>query len=255
MEVRKFYFGVYFQLTLFLKYAASYIMKVLEVLLRMYPDESGRLLRDDGVLQIMITGCAKSYFSAGDYECDQVIIYYLTTLARVLITDPTLLDPIFHSLNVESCPLFGYNELMEMYLQKFDSVSSLLWKKVWVVLFIILLPPTKSSFCDHVVTSLDQIINSCVDFLFDEQHKGRQAFLLQVSTEDQDDEVTDIGKRSAQQYLKSEINNDIIFALNLKNEIRTRLNSFALAVGQHDYHEIVSGCEPVIFKQLLELIQ
>ena len=234
---------------------ASYVMLVLESLLRKCPTEGMNLLLESGVIHTLLVGCTKNYHRAEDSEEDQIIIYYLTVLARALSSSPQIFDSLFPvNCDMKSMTVFLHSSnLLDLFWQKYDHVNHLLWKKIWIVFFFVQLPPTNSCFSEFVIHNLDGVINNSVDYLLEERHRG-ESFLLDRNFEDQSDIAPEVGTERYRELVLTGIRNDPIFGLNLPAFIKLKLEKLRQVVGEQTYGEILSSVEPVLLQQLNGLI-
>jgi hypothetical protein len=70
----------------------AHVTLVTEALLKRFPVEGGLLLLQCGVLKRYVNACSLSWSESKDSEPDRVIVSYLTTMARVFLGAPVLLD-------------------------------------------------------------------------------------------------------------------------------------------------------------------
>jgi len=98
----------------------SFIMIVLEALLRSYPSEGGQLLAQAGLLKTMLEACAATHAEVDGNDPDRVITLYLTTLARCLLASPNILDAHFPVFEAKSNTLFGPHELIHLFWKLFN---------------------------------------------------------------------------------------------------------------------------------------
>lgn len=231
---------------------ASYAMLVFEALLRKFPAEGGHLLMHGGIVKTLLVECAKNYHKCQDFEEDQIVIYYLTSLARMLIAMPSLFDSFFPVI-ISGTNLFGPQDLIELYFQKFDHVNQLLWKKIWSTLLLTLMPPTGGIYSQQILKGMDQIVNICVDYIHDETFRGSDS-LIAHNIDDQADVASEIGRESYEAALIKELRCDRICISDIKAVVKLKMEACATALGREAYEECVSSVEPVLLKQLQDLV-
>ena len=234
---------------------ASYIMLVLEALLRQCPSEGGQMLFECGIINTMLINCAKNHHNADDCEEDMIIIYYLSAFARILLSTPQSFDslfPICCKTNKTTISFLATN-LIELYWQKYDHVNQMLWKKSWIVLFFVLLPPTNSCFDETIIKNFDGLVNNAVDYLLEEQHRGENS-LLSLNFDDQSDVAPEVGNACYKNLLFHQMEKDSIINLNLSIFIKAKMEEFHNRVGDQVYNDVLSSVEPILLKQLHSVI-
>ena len=138
---------------------ASYVMLVLEALMRAFPAEGGHLLLQAGVLKTMLTSCAAFYNEEQGSEPERVVSLYLVVFARALLVSPRLMDGLLAV--VADTKAFGPNELILLYFRLFNyelpcGGFNALRRKLWVLMSLSLLPPTESPFGEILAGNLDK---------------------------------------------------------------------------------------------------
>ena len=235
---------------------ASYIMLVFEALLQKCPTEGGYILSHGGITQRILINCAKNFFSLRECEEDQIIIYYLTTCARMLIASPELIDqyfPLQYDMN-NSNKIFRQNDLISLYFKKIDSVSQILWKKVWVMLFISLLPPTASSLSQILVQNMDQVLNLSIDYVYDEQHHAEKPFEPAQNASDQYDIAPEVKSEHYELKLRENMKQDDIYKVSFRNLLKMKMESFSVFNNGIMYKQAIESVEPLFLRQLEDIL-
>ena len=80
---------------------AVYVNLIFKCLLGAFPSQVVPLFIHGGISTTMICSCAANYHEENDYEPDQVIVIYLSVLARLVLHSPNILDTIL----LTSCKL------------------------------------------------------------------------------------------------------------------------------------------------------
>jgi hypothetical protein len=222
----------------------AYIFLVVEALLRSFPVEGGLLLRDCGVLNTLIYSCALSYFEDDKCEPDRVIVLYLTALARVFLSAPSILQSLFPA-NLQSGASFGEEEWISLYLLKFqvagNGAHGLLFQKLWAILLLSVYP----SPC--TVKKSNQIFDKLLYVLKNLNPSGSNVLSYEVVYDDEEDKDTlNIGAdvyEIAMQEQRSKVNianfmpssfcisntiahlQDIAITLSLREAVSTKLDA------------------------------
>jgi hypothetical protein len=164
---------------------AAHVFLVLEALLRSFPVEGGLLLRDCGVLNILMTSCAKSYFEVEQCEPDRVVVLYLTTLARIFLSAPSTLRSLF-PVKLQSGDVFTEDQWINLYLLKFqvagNGAHGLLFQKLWTLLLLTLYPTP----C--IITKSNQIFEKIVYLLRNLSPCGTNILSFEVTYDEEEDE-------------------------------------------------------------------
>ena len=176
---------------------ASYIFMVVEALLVTGgPIQGGQLLLSCGILTTFVDACAHSYFEDENSEPDRVIVLYLTVLARVSCSSPSMLESLI-PLKHPSGAIFGERELVCLLLKKFHAAGNgahgLLFQKLWMLLLLSFYPPCNSaSYCNIVLGKSNEIFDNFIYMLRNLSPDGTN--LLSYAVECDEEEVTlDVG--------------------------------------------------------------
>ena len=132
----------------------SYIFLVVEAILSSFPVEGGQLLQSCGVLKKLMESCARSFFEEDKCDPDRVIVLYMTAIARVSLSTPSMLQTLL-PIQLASGNTFGEEELVSLYLTKFqvagNGAHGLLFQKLWVLLLLSFYPPCELSSLSNIV--------------------------------------------------------------------------------------------------------
>ena len=175
----------------------SFIFLVIEALLTTGgPIQGGQLLQSCGVLTTLINACASSYFEDEKSEPDRVIVLYLTALARISVSAPSILKSLI-PLKHHSGAIFGEEEMVHLLQMKFQAAGNgahgLLFQKLWVLLLLSFYPPCElASYCNVVLRKSNEIFNQLIYILKNVSPDGTNLLSFAVGY-DEDEETVDIG--------------------------------------------------------------
>jgi len=155
---------------------SQYVHLVFEALLRKYPSDGTTLLHNGGITQSMLQSCASNNnvnTTHDSYEPDDVIVLYLTSLARMLVQSSSSLDT---KLPISVSGQFNFGELLDLYFKLFqcagEGKTGVFRQKLWVLCFLSLMPTsdsfTTNRFQKAIVQRLNQVLQSCLNVLSNE---------------------------------------------------------------------------------------
>lgn len=175
---------------------AAYTFLVIEALLRSFPAEGGSLLQSCGVLSKFAVACASSFYEEDKCEPDRVIVLYLTALARIALSTPSVLQSLL-PVKLPSGNVFGGEELISLLLLKFqvagNGAHGLLFQKLWAMLLLSFYPPSQLPTCSNIVLrKSNAIFSKLVYVLKNANHDGTNLLSYEVEYDD-DEETVDIG--------------------------------------------------------------
>jgi len=234
---------------------AFYIHLVIEALLRRYPIDGSILLLQGGILGSMIKSCAMNYAQTNDCEPDRVIMLYLNSFSRILLSSPNILDNgIFpYSFTQDGHTItFRYQELVHSFIRLFDQAADyefgILFQRLWVLLLLFCIPPSPVPHLlqEVVLKNFDSVLSMCLHVI------KQQNFVLNPYSlgYDEEEETFDIGLETYENSLKNDLMKDIGFISNITSVFKMKIKELRTAIDANLYKEIFDTVEPTTLQQL-----
>eukprot|EP00904_Undaria_pinnatifida_P002018 jgi/Undpi1/11817/HiC_scaffold_4.g01516.m1 len=248
---------------------AAFVSRALESLLRKFPAESSRMLADGGVIREVVGACAAGGGEGSSREPDIVIVQHLTILCRVLLGAPEAFFGVLDQVAASSAaaareagngktdgPDKLLADLVGQMTTLFDSAgysSAGIWRRrLWAMALLKLLPSAN----EDVVSSLDQIVNICVDVLTEEVEDGGKKLKESLSQVPPSDEAdgTSSPPDLLQSKLEEAMRTDVAVTTDLRLVVRGSMEALRSVLGDAGWNEAVETLEPVVFSQLGRMV-
>jgi len=233
--------------------ATSYVSLVLEALLCQCPVQGGQLLLSSGIIKTMISSCAMRYRLDENHDPDIVVVQYLTSIARILIACPTILDSFVNSEG-------DARSFIELYFQLFETAGCSnggpLHQKIWIMLLLSFIPDRDNAhpiFSQQILKCMDQFINICVDFLKTECRE-LTAYSVDYDSDEEQLMVNDDRNFYTIRLQEEMSQQDIGFKFDVKVLLKEKMDGWSQALGKEAYFDVMSTVEPVLLTQLEKLL-